>query len=424
MNRIDLHGKLACTVVSAGTGAAIPGKNLVGISVGEIVVDTGRFRSRDLTPRREGVLALTVGGQESIFPFTGKGRVAVDPGPQIAFLGGHPGPLGVSVRLVEFDAKARKALLQGGRLAAVASQASGVFGVPFAGTGFGVAGAFMKLLAKLVQDDDEIIAFDLVDQPLTDGMGISLDFGTGDGRKLSVRLEVHDFGKRETFTMLGVRVVAPWLEFGSQRISVAEGTPERGRRQHRSYPVAEWLQKKKGLSSFSFTAASGRHKAGVVSRFKGMTEVFGWERYELFRVAAASARDRHLAPLAMAFSLNTDSEMIEPVLDLVRAGAEFGAELNPELEPLVKVVRKTGRGVADLVAELADSELPLFRFEGALLLLPKGVDREPGTQGGRLQLAWKSEGLWAADVVCDIRKWQKKPLGRFGFSLEVGLVDG
>jgi len=419
MSRLSLAGRIETGIAPAE--GVIGAKHLVGVSVSELQIDTRQFRSRDVTRTREGVVAVSVGGQESIFTFAGSEIIDVPCDSQIAFLGTNPGDLAISVRLVELDKAARRALERGGKIAAIAAQAVGPLSMPFAGAGLGVASAFLNVLAKLSRDDDEMAAFTLVDGPFGNGARVELRIGSGETPKLRAVFAIHDFGKRQTFKVASLRVTEPWIEFGSQRIAQRQRESAGQTTRRRTYSVREWLTRTKGLKELVFAAGSGRHRAGIVARLQGAEDIFCWHRWELFRVAAARAADRHVIPLSMGFSLNSDSEMVEAVLDLVRASADLAEEINPELKQAAQSVHKAGRGLADIVSEIGESELPLFQFDGALLLLPKEVEARPGVAEGKLELEQTDDGIWSGQVACEFRRWRKKPLGRVGFGIEVAV---
>jgi len=420
MPHLSLSGRIDCSV-DDGPGA-IPAKRLVGISVSSLIIDTDCFRSRDISGKREGVIELTLGGQKSLFTFNGKGILEICCDSQIAYLGRNPGPLSVAIRIIEFDRKARRAFERGSEVAELAARAADAFAAPFVENGLNATSALMSLLAKLTRDDDEIVAFTVVNGPLTNGGGISLAVGEEVSPILRLQLATRDFGKRETFRMLGVRVCRPWIEFGSDRIRERhQASTGRGYRQ-RTFTIDKWLVEHKALKSFAVAAGSGRHRAGITTRMQGMEDIFHWQTWELFRVAAARAADRYIVPLSLSMSLNSDTELIGPAIDLLRAGMELGAEADAELATASKVMRKTGRGFTDLVSDLGSGELPLVQFDGALLLLPEGVKARNGIAGGTRELARHGDGLWQADITCEFRKWRKSPLGELGFTVEVVAV--
>jgi len=401
------------------TGPPIEGKHLVGISVVALRVDTGQFRSRDLSRRREGIVALTVGGQESVFTFSGKGLIEVNCHAQLAYLGTNPGDLAVSVRVIELDQAVREGLARGGELAEMAAKVIGGLSIPFTETGLQMASALVKLLSKLADDDDEVAAFTVAEGAFGDESRVMLDIGTGDQPKVRLELLIRDFGKRQTLRMAGVRLTEPWIEFGAQRISQREKANSGKGYRTRRLTVRSWLVRNRQLRNLVFSARSGRHQAGIVSKFAGVDDVFHWRNWELFRVASARAADRHVIPLSLGFSLNSNSNLVEPLVDLVRAAADVAEEADPQYEQTTKIVHKAGRGLVDLISEIGDRELPLFQFDGALLLLPEGVAARGGVLGGTLELGRDPDGLWRGELTCEFRKWKAKPLGKIGFGIEV-----
>lgn len=417
MSRLSLAGKVDALVT--GDGEPVPERNLVGISIDALTIDTGQFRSRDLSGRREGVVAITIAGQESLFTFSGKGRIEIPCHSQLAYLGTNPGALPIAVRVVELDTDIRRTFEAGQEIAKIAARAASAFPSPFTDTGLGVVSALMGLLAKLCTDDDEVAAFAVVEEPLSHGSTIALHFGSRDRPAVCLVTRFMDMGKRQTFRMAGIRLLAPWLEFGGQRVSMRERAVNGKGYRRRRLTVEDWLVREKSLRSLVFSAASGRHKAGIVSRFQHAASVFNWHKWELFRVAASRAGDRHVVPLSAAFSLNSSSDLVEPVIDLIRTSLDLAEEIDPRYEQAAKVVRKAGRGFADLISEIGSSELPLFQFDGALMLLPESTQARKGVLGGTIELPQTGKGVWRTEVVTGFGRWGKPELGRMGFGIEV-----
>ncbi len=423
MGRMDLSGRLRIQMGGPVAKSAMPGNHLLGLSLARVEVDTGVFRSTDLlTRRREGLFKLTLAGQETVLPFNGKGRIELDASRQIAFFGRRPASLAVGLELVETDARTRAGLARGMEVAKIAGAATGAFGVPYGVAGFGLAGALFDYLRLQARDDQEVLAFAVVDPSLGDGSRLHIEVGDPARPVLRLELVVEDLGPEEGPKALQVRLARPWFEFGEQRlVKLSRAANGKGRRRT-TMGVRQWLVEDKRLSHFSFTAASGRNKAAVSTRFDGLEQVLSWECWELFAATGVSGASRHLLPLSLSFALNRLDGAARAAVNLLKSGMEVVAELAPEAKPAATLLRKAGRDLADLLSELEGTELPLFQFDGVVVLLPSGSGREVGKMGGgRLLMAAepRQANVWRREIVGEFSRWRKAPLGRFGFTLEV-----
>lgn len=417
MKRLSLEGEIQAIVKSSG--GMINRKHLTAVSVTSLQVDTRQFKSKDLTGKREGFINLSIAGQSSLFPYSGKGQVDISGADQIAFLGRFPGPLPVSIHVVESDKKARDALLKGSEFAAAAAKVFGAAGVDLAEYGSRSVGAFLAVLAKWADDDDEAVGFTVIEDPLAHAATVEITLGGTPAHPLArVVLTVEDFGIRDTRRMVGVRIGTPWFEWTEKKISERRKRVTGKGYQRKSYDVQNWLRIKKRMKQWVFSAASGRHRSGLVLPFKSVPAAIHWDKHELFRISSVKTMDRRVVPLALNFSLQPDHTVLEPVVDVIRAGAQLAGELDPDLKTAARTIEKAGRSYGDLVTQFSPEAMVLFQFDGAVSLLPEGVPAEEGVKNGKIELAETTPGIWRGTISRGVRGWGKD-LGRFGFDLEI-----
>ena len=112
LDRIHFDAGAKLRIVPS-TGALIPTKNLLAITIKDVRIDPRTFISRDLGPNREGVVELTLSGQSTVIPFSGAGPVNQKYLRRVAYLGRNPGGLGISIGVTESDEESRRALDKG-----------------------------------------------------------------------------------------------------------------------------------------------------------------------------------------------------------------------------------------------------------------------------------------------------------------------
>ena len=172
LDRIHFNAGAKMQIIP-GTGAVIPTKNLLAITIKEIRVDPRTFLSRDLGPNREGVVELTLSGQSTVISFSGVGPVNQKYLRRVAYLGRNPGGLGISVGVIESDEESRRALDKAAGVAEALSRA-----IPGSGTvwgllvgpvapAFGLVAAILKFLRGGVDDDEEARFFGVIKKGLS-----------------------------------------------------------------------------------------------------------------------------------------------------------------------------------------------------------------------------------------------------------------
>ena len=414
---IVLNAGVAFEHRSAG-GPSIGAHNLVAFYIRAAAVDTRQFLSRDLTGRREGLVKLEIAGQETLMPFAGRGQVRPEFRDKIAFFGVNPVFVGLTCQVIEIDAGMRRILETGSKIAAVLNRA--LTGATAAyGAGAGLTGALFDFLRLRVADDAESSVYVASRSPLCAGDVFCLAVPDTKGTRVRLELEVADLGKRDPHSMLSVRVCRPRLELDDP----APGQRTRNTSAKPALSTWEWLQRAKRLRIFDFEAASGRHQATFTTRMQQIERLLSWQDFELFRVASARAAARHFLPISLAFTLTRREWHTRVTGELLRQTLRFAEALDLDPGGMSGRLSKQGETIVEVLAALSHRELPLFTFDGILLLYPG--NQAPDTRPhGRLLLAQDPENprRWTAAVRRDVRKWRDKPFGSFSFELEVLMV--
>jgi len=445
LDRILFRAGARVRVVSSA-GPAIPGKNLLALFLKEVRVDPRTFLSRDLGPNREGVVELTLSGQSTVLPFSGVGPVNHKYLRRVAYLGRNPGGVGITVGVTESDEDSRRAL---DKAAGVAEALSGA--IPGPGTvwglflgpiapAFGLVAAILKFLRGGVDDDEEARFFGVLEQGLSHGDRVIVEFKRKGKEVFAVELEAEDLG--EPTNQAGgfsVRISQPELVLEDVEIGVRKGSVRKKKEGWMTRPDAglspvrsgDYLRRMKWLGC---EAASG------VGRFRYETivplagEVLSWEKAELFQAVAPKLKsDRHALPLTLSFSLHSDRPELGGLTGVAAAGVELveglleggddkeGRKLMADVAPYL---RKAVPSVSALLAEISEARFSLFSMEGVLVLLPKGVAARAETEGPKMLLEWDDLlGVWKGGVKANL-EWRGVGVGSFRFGIEVQAIGG
>ena len=414
-----LNRGLLVSGTGPGAGAPIGESSLVAVTLTSVTVDTTDFVSRDIGGRREGLVQLTVGDQETVLEFRGEGAIEVDCSGRIAFLGANPGFLGFRCRVLELDRKARRILGTAGAVADMIAGVPGAWTTGAAKAGLNGAADLYRLIRRRIRDETEVAAFWVADGPLCDGQVLDVRLPDSERPRVSLKMTVRDLGTRNTHRRFAVRIREPRLSF----VRNADAPGGRKAAADRGQSVGHWWHDATGLERLrllNFEASSGRRRVRESFRLHGIDVSLCWDCHELFRITATRASGGHVLPVALAFSLHSEPFPAEELEDLFGHAVALGRELDDDMTGSEAVtLRKQGECAIGMMSRMLEGEAVLFSFDGLLLLLPDGEGKST-PWNGKIALGpdGSRPGVWSAVVR---REWTGagSACGTFAFTLEV-----
>lgn len=424
MQRIELATPAALSTTHAG-GAVVPSDHLVALVVEPdgLAIHTGHFHSRDVRGEREGVLTVRVCGQETVFPFTGRGVVQPRFRERLLYLGGVPHALDLDVQVLELDRQARE------RLATAADVAEQLAKTPLGGShpalapGLGLVAGLLRFAGSRVDDDEEARLFWVHERPLRadEVLRLELPARTTGKPRLVIDFRVLDLGPVQRFSQLAVRIARPVLELDeSARLPVRRPASRGGARRPETRQVGaqSWLGR---MERFNFEARSGSAAAAYSAPLRTLGQVLSWHERELFVARAGRAAERHVLPLRLGFSLNTKALDAEALLGLAGRALDVAAVWEPRAGAVRSWLTKQGPSLLGLLSDLAPAAFTLYALDGVVVLDPEG-GATLADGPGRLVLRSPDGVRWARRVETELAR-EGVTLGRFGFDLAIVRVD-
>jgi len=440
LDRIHFNAGAKMRIVPS-TGALIPTKNLLAITIKEVRIDPRTFISRDLGPNREGVVELALSGQSTVIPFSGVGPVNQKYLRRVAYLGRNPGGLGISIGVIESDEESRRAL---DKAAGVTEALSGA--IPGSGTvwglllgpvapAFGLVAAILRFVRGGVDDDEEARFFGAIKKGLSHGDRIVVELKRKGKEVFAVELEAEDLG--EPTNQAGgysVRISQPEIVLEDVEIGVRKGSVRGKKAGWMSRPDAGLSPVRSGqflgrMKWFGCEASSGIGRFRYETIISSAGEVLTWDEAELFLAAAPKLKsDRHTLPLTLSFSMYSERLELGGLTGVASAGVELveglleggddkeGKKLIADMAPYL---RKAAPSVSALLAEISEGRFSLFSMEGFLILLPKGQKGGGEEEGPRILLEWQEkEEVWRGRIKSKL-EWRGVKVGQFSFGIEV-----
>jgi len=417
---------------SAGRGE-VGDRDLMAILLQEVEIDTGHFRSKDFSSRREGLLTLDVSGQHTAIPFhDGKDGIVIDR-PGLVFLGRNPGRLAMSINLMESDQEIRDLLDDvGGFLEKVGTSPASSFH-PAVAPGTRLLSGIIGMIRSHVDDDQEYQFFAVYDQPFNHSSILRLEGKNGAGKTvLKLKLKIVNLGEISISNNLSFRLDGLQIDW-EPSASLDAGHLRRpwvGREMNRSgrIPARQW-RRDFGMDWLSLEAASRSAEFACSVRLDDAREGVDWHEAELLLAKAGRGTrlaDRHLVPMSLGVRLAPKELKPEAILGLVPDAFDTASALGLDAGDLEKSFTKLEPLAVRLLQQLHPGSISLFDFDGLVFLdpddsehpedLPRWVDER---EKDVLVMAFdRKEKAWVRPVKSDIRIHGQK-VGTFQARLRV-----
>jgi len=411
----------------SGGSQLIKQGNLMAITVDSISIFPKNFLSRDLGGEREGLLNISVNGQNTTFPFKGKGKsIGIEPKylNKIIFFGQHHEPIQLKIQLIESDENFRKALDKVGDVADIVSGAS-IPGLSFPiGSATGLLGAVSRFIGSKIKDDDEVLFLGIINQS-KDGQTLKLSHSNSPkGVVLESVFNFHDLGEIDTtIKAFRIAITNPEIKFSKTKIIIDPDHYDRNFGP-KEYTPFEYLNMNRDLKRFNFYSSSGNSNQALSTYTNSMKEVLVFEELELFTVNVnRSGGVINTIPFSYSFSFNSEKLNAERLLDIAKSAVDLASAFGVDTEKPQDFLKKQGQSAISQISEFAQSALSVSAFDGVLFLTPN--DSKLPSGAGRKVMTEKSNGKWRETIEDEIRitiNRKMETIGTFSFNLEIDSI--